>query len=75
MIRYCIENNITIVKNKELSILFGVSTRAISKWMPEWVDKGILVPNSGQKRITSYRLSHEFASLKVSDLGFTDQNI
>ncbi|WP_027089419.1 Fic family protein [Thomasclavelia saccharogumia] len=75
LIRYCIENNITIVKNKELSILFGVSTRAISKWMPEWVDKGILVPNSGQKRITSYRLSHEFASLKVSDLGFTDQNI
>lgn len=39
LIRYCLENNITILKNKELASLFGVTPRAISKWMIEWVKK------------------------------------
>lgn len=71
LLRYCIENNKTIVKNKELSELFGVTPRAISKWMNEWVEKGILKPNTGNERITSYCLSKKFSTLKVSDLGFT----
>ena len=72
LIRYCLENNLTILKNKEVSSLFGVTPRAISKWMLEWVNKGILIPNSGSTRITSYRLSTRYSSLKVSDIGFTD---
>lgn len=35
LLRYCIENNLKIVKNKEIAILFGVTPRAISKWMNE----------------------------------------
>lgn len=72
LIRYCLENNVTILKNKELASLFGVTSRAISKWMVEWVNKGILIPNGGITRITSYKLSDKYASLKVSDIGFTD---
>lgn len=72
LIRYCLENNIEILKNKELSLLFGVTSRAISKWMVEWVNKGILIANTGTTRITSYKLSDKYSRLKVSDIGFTD---
>lgn len=72
LLRYCLENDISMIKNKELSKLFGVTPRAISKWANEWVRKGILIPNSGTKRITSYLLSQEYCTLKVSDLGFID---
>lgn len=72
LIRYMIENGIKVVKNKELAELFGVTPRAISKWMNGWVEKGILVPNSGTNRITSYHLSVEYEKLKISDIGFTD---
>lgn len=71
LLRYCIENNLKIVKNKELANLFGVTPRAISKWMNEWVEKGILIPNSGTTRITSYSLSYKYSGLKASDIGFT----
>lgn len=40
--------------------------------MVEWVNKGILIPNGGTIRITSYKLSDKYASVKVSDIGFTD---
>ena len=72
LLRYCIENGLKVIKNKELADLFGVTPRAISKWMNEWVEKGILVPNSGNTRITSYSLTFNYEKLKVSDLGFTD---
>lgn len=72
LIRYMIENGLKVIKNKELADLFGVTPRAISKWMNEWVKKGILVPNSGQIRITSYHLSADFEKIKVSDIGFTE---
>ncbi len=71
LIRYCLENGIRIVKNKEIADLFGVTSRAISKWMNEWVLKGILIPNSGTTRITSYTLASKYERLKVSDIGFT----
>ena len=60
-----------IVKNNEIAELFGVTPRAISKWMSEWVEKGILIPNSGTTRITSYSLSNKYEKLKASDIGFT----
>lgn len=72
LIRYCLEKRIRIIKNKELAELFGVTPRAISKWMNDWVDKDILEPNSGTSRITSYKLTYKYESLKVSDLGFTE---
>lgn len=72
LLRYCLENNIKIVKNKELALLFGVTPRAISKWMVEWVNKGILEPKTGTNRITSYNLTSRYQKLKVSDLGFTE---
>lgn len=72
LIRYCLENHIAVLKNKELAILFGVTSRAISKWMVEWVQKGILIPHGGEKRITSYKLSDKYSVLKVSDIGFTE---
>ena len=40
--------------------------------MVEWVNKGILIPNGGTTRITSYKLSNNYSNLKVSDIGFTD---
>jgi len=72
LLRYCLENGIKVIKNKEVADLFGVTPRAISKWMNEWVEKGILVPNSGVERITSYNLAFKYEKLKVSDLGFTN---
>ena len=72
LLRYCLENWIKFIKNKEVADLFGVTPRAISKWMNEWVEKGILVPNSGVERITSYNLAFKYEKLKVSDLGFTN---
>ena len=71
LIRYMVENGLKVIKNKELTALFAVTPRAISKWMKEWVEKGILVPNSGQTRITSYHLSVDYEKIKVSDIGFT----
>ncbi|HPX84298.1 MAG TPA: Fic family protein [Bacilli bacterium] len=72
LLRFCLENNIKVINNKDLSVVFGVTPRAISKWMNEWVTKGILIPNSGTKRITSYRLAENYGDLKRSDLGFIE---
>jgi hypothetical protein len=33
LLRYCLENGIKVIKNKEVADLFGVTPRAISKWM------------------------------------------
>ena len=71
LLRYCLENSLKVIKNSELANLFGVTPRAISKWMNDWVEKGILVPNSGTARITSYKLAYDYESLKISDLGFS----
>ncbi len=68
LISYCQKNKKNIVKNNELALLFNVTPRAISKWAKEWVSKGILIPESGQVRTTSYRFSPSFASLKPSEL-------
>ena len=72
LLRYCIENKKSIILIKDLVSVFGVTARAISKWTKDWIDKDILVPNSGTKRITSYKLKKKYAKFKVSDLGFID---
>lgn len=72
LVRYFIENGIVSVKPKELSGLFGVSSRAVSKWMKEWVYKEILIPYSGTKRITAYRLNEKYAHIRLEDLGYIE---
>ncbi len=72
LLRYCLENKVKVIKNGELAKLFGVTNRAISKWTASWVEKGILKPNSGTSRITSYVLNDEYQKLKISDLGFIE---
>jgi len=42
LLRYCLENQITKIKPKEIAILFNVTTRAVTKWTIDWVKKGIL---------------------------------
>ena len=68
LITYCITHKKFIIRNSELATEFDVTPRAISKWAKEWVEKGILIPESGKQRTTSYRLSPLYASLKLSDL-------
>lgn len=72
LIRYCLENKVDIIKNKDLADLFSVTPRAISKWMVEWVSKDILVPNGGTERITSYKLSQKYRKINISDIEFTE---
>lgn len=72
LLRYCVENEISVLKIKEVAELFGVTTRAAAKWMKEWAKKGILEPCSGSERITSYKLASKYRGLEASDLGFTN---
>lgn len=72
LIRYCIENQIKVLKNKDLAVLFSVTPRAISKWMVDWVNRGIMIPLAGKERITSYKMNAKYSDLKVSDIGFID---
>lgn len=72
LISYCISHKKFIIRNSELAEEFKVTPRAISKWAKEWVEKGILIPESGQQRTTSYRLSSLYTSLKLSDLKETN---
>ena len=72
LLRYCLEKQKSSIKAKELSELFAVSPRAISKWAEEWMKKGLLSPSSGDKRITSYCLGEKYRSLKLEELGFIE---
>lgn len=49
--------------------------RAISKWMNEWAEKGILIYNLGTTIITSYSLRFDYSNLKISDLGFIERTL
>ncbi len=72
LIRYCLENQIFELRPKEISVIFSVTSRTINKWAIDWINRGILEPASGEKRITQYKLSEKYMNMKVSDLGFTD---
>lgn len=48
------------IKPQEIAKLYKVSPRTISKWAKDWVEKGILEPASGEKRITSYILGEKY---------------
>lgn len=49
-----------IIRPKEIADLYGVNPRTISKWAKDWIERGILEPASGEKRITSYVLGESY---------------
>lgn len=63
LLNYMIDRPNEPIKPKEIADLFGVTTRAISKWAKEWVDKGLVEPASGEKRITSYTLGEKYRGM------------
>ena len=72
LLRYCLENHKIRIKPKEIATLFNVTTRAVTKWTVDWVNKGILEPSSGQTRITEYKLTKQFEEIKISEIGFVE---
>ena len=72
MLRYMLENGLDTVKTKELAAIFNVTPRAITKWCNNWVDRGILIANYVNVRITSYSLTEKYKKLTLKDIGFTE---
>lgn len=60
LLEYMIERPNQTIRPKEIADLFGVTTRAISKWAKDWTQKGLIEPSSGEKRITSYILGEKY---------------
>ena len=73
LLRYCIENNIHIIKSKNVADLFSISNRSASSWLKNWAEMGLVEVATGNQRITSYVLTEKYRNLKASDLGFTDR--
>lgn len=55
---------------KDLADEFKVNPRTISKWAHKWLEKGIIEPASGEKRITLYKIGENYSDLQLDDLGF-----
>ncbi|WP_066636320.1 Fic family protein [Desulfolucanica intricata] len=47
---------------------FEVSKRTMQEWVKDWMTIGLLVPASGKKRITSYKLGPRYSELRLSDI-------
>lgn len=47
---------------------FDVTKRTMQEWVKDWVAIGLLMPASGSKRITSYRLGERYKDLKLEDV-------
>lgn len=60
LLKYMIERPSQTIRPKEIADLFGVTPRAVSKWAKEWIEKGLIQPSSGEKRITSYILGEKY---------------
>lgn len=72
LLRYCVENYIKVIRNKELAELFGVSTRSISKWVADWIDRGVIIPCGGNERITRCMPHPRSKDITEKDLGYTN---
>lgn len=72
MLRYVIENHLGEIKTKDLSDIFLVTPRAISKWCVDWCEREILVPNYRNVRIVSYSLSEKYRDIELKVLGFKE---
>ncbi|MFD1675943.1 Fic family protein [Alicyclobacillus fodiniaquatilis] len=58
------------IKPKEIADLFHVSPRTATNWAKRWLEKGLLSPAGGERRITLYAVGSEYAGLSQSDLGY-----
>ncbi|HZK60669.1 MAG TPA: hypothetical protein VFC41_01245, partial [Anaerovoracaceae bacterium] len=72
MLRYMLENNSDTLRTKELAAIFNVTPRAITKWCSNWVERGILIANYKNVRITSYSLTERYSVMTLKDIGFIE---
>lgn len=70
MLRFALESRIDTIRTKDLAELFKVSPRSVRRWCQNWVQRGILVPNYANERVTSYSLSPKYTAINLHDLGF-----
>lgn len=73
MLRFVLENKMDSFKTKDLAVIFDVTPRAITKWCGKWVERGIIIANYKNVRITSYSLCEKYKQLTLNDIGFTDE--
>lgn len=57
---------------KEIATEFNVQTRTITMWAVEWLEKGIIEPASGEKRIRSYKIGTNYMNTTLEELGYLD---
>lgn len=55
---------------KEIADEFNVKPRTITKWAVQWLEKGLIEPASGEKRIRSYKIGTQYADITLEDLGY-----
>lgn len=72
MLRFVLENHLTQIKTKDLAEIFMVTTRAAAKWCNAWCERGIMVANYKNVRVTSYSLAPEYQELDLNELGFME---
>lgn len=58
----------------EIAEEFNVKSRTITKWAVQWLEKGIITPGSGEKRIRSYKIGAKYEDITLKDLGYLEQN-
>lgn len=58
----------------EIAEEFNVKSRTITKWAVQWLEKGIITPGSGEKRIRSYKIGVKYEDITLKDLGYLEQN-
>lgn len=56
----------------EIAKEFNVQSRTITKWAVQWLEKGIIAPSSGEKRIRSYKIGAEYENITLEDLGYLE---
>lgn len=47
-----------------------MGSRTITKWAVNWLEKGIIIPGSGEKRIRSYKIGIQYQDITLEDLGY-----
>ncbi len=60
------------ISPKEIAAEFNVHTRTVTMWAVEWIDKGIIEPASGEKRIRSYKIGKKYLDVTLEQLGYLD---
>jgi Fic family protein len=72
LLRMLIRNE-GVIKPRDIADAFQVTGRTATNWTKEWLNKGLLKPASGAKRITSYCIGDLYSGIGLLDLGYLDQ--